>query len=175
MDSFTAPNVHSRAYILLYHNRHGVSTWAILGCNEPPQKLKKYAIVPACEDCLGRLRPFAEPPSDDSNGNKEGTEGDPKDEESKVFYATLTHLQEQAMHHRMAISGSLPYYVEVIHEEEERQQAIGGKQPSEVPKEIAQLHCDIQKYFKALRDTIISLKGLQGVTERQIILKQNVM
>ena len=146
-----------------------------MGCNEPPQKPKKYAILPACEDCLGHLRPFAEPPSDDSDGNKEGTEDDPKDEESKMFYITLTYLQEQAMQHRMAISGSLPYYVEVIHEEEERQQANGGKQPLEVPKEIAQLHCGIQKYFKALRDTIMSLKGLQGVTERQNTLKQNVL
>ena len=161
--------------LLLYHNSQGVSTWAIVGCNEPPQKSKKYAILPACEDCLGLLQPFAEPPSGDSDGNKEETERDPKDEESEVFYTTLTHLQEQGMHHRMAISGSLPYYVEVIHEEEERQQANGGKQPLEVPKEIAQLHRDIQKYFKALRDTIMSLKSLQGVTERQNTLKQNVL
>ena len=146
-----------------------------MGCNEHPQKSKKYAILPACEDCLGLLQPFAEPPSGDSDGNKEETERDPKDEESEVFYTTLTHLQEQGMHHRMAISGSLPYYGELIHEEEERQQVNGGKQPMEVPKEIAQLHCDIQKYFKALRNTIMSLKGLQGVTERQNTLKQNVL
>ncbi len=82
-----------------------------------------------------------------------------------MFYITLTHLQEQAMQHRMAISGSLPYYWELIHKEEERQQANGGKQPLDVPKEIVQLHRDIHKYFKALHDTIMSLKGLQGVTQ----------
>ena len=161
--------------LLLYHNSRGVSTWAIVGCNEPPQKSKKYAILPACEDCLGLLRPFAGPPSGDSDGNKKGRKGDPKDEESKVFYITLTHLQEQAMQHRMAISDSLPYYWELIHEEEERQQANGGKQLLGVPKELVQLHCDIQKNFKALHDTIMSLKSLQGVTERQNTLKENVM
>ena len=102
--------------------------------------ISRCAYLLACEECLGHLRPFAGPPRDETDWKKEGTVGDPKDEKSKMFYKPLTHLQEQGMHHRIAISGSLPYYGELIHEEEERQRANGGKQPMEVPKEIAQLY-----------------------------------
>ena len=161
--------------LLLYHNSRNVSTWAIVGCNEPLQKPKKYAILPACEACLGQLQPFAQPPSDEIDGNKEGGEDDSKDEESEVFYQTLRHRQELAMKHQTTIFDSLPRYGELIDDEEEKQQVNGGKRPSEVPKELARLHCDLQKAFKDLRDTTLTLKNLQGKTQRQNILKQNVM
>ena len=160
--------------LLLYISR-SASTWAIIGCNEPSEKPKKYVILPACEVCLGQLRPFAELSDDGTDESKEGTDAEPKDEESEVFYMTIMHHQEQAMHHQTTISSGLPRYGELIDEEEEKQQANGGKRPSEVPKELARLHCDLAKAFKDLRDTTMALKGLQGKTQRQNRLKQNVM
>ena len=160
--------------LLLYLNSQGVPTWAIVGCNEPSEKPKKYAILPACEVCLSQLRPFAEPPSDEGTDERK-EDGDAKDEESEVFYITLIHHQGHAMQHQMTISGSLPRYGELIDDEEERQQANGGKQPTEVPKELARLHCDLAKAFKDLRDTTLALKSLRGRTQRQIMLQQNVM
>ena len=163
--------------LLLYLNSQGVPTWAIVGCNEPSEKPKKYAILPACEVCLSQLRPFAESPSDEgTDGSKgKGTYDDVKDEESEVFYITLMHHQDHAMQHQMTISGSLPRYGELIDDEEARKQANGGKRIAEVPKELARLHCDLAKAFKGLCDTIVALRCLQGRTQRQNMLKRNVL
>ena len=162
-------------HLLLYINIRSASTWAIVGCNEPPEKPKKYATFPACKGCLGQLEPFAQPPEEGTDRSKEGTDADAKDEQTEVFYLKIIHHQEQAMKHQTTISSSLPRYGELIDEEEEKQQANGGKRPSEVPKELARLHCDLAKAFKDHRDTTLTIKGVQGTTSRQDRLKQNVM